>query len=750
MRRPFCVPMHERGDCGPAALATVARHYGLHVSLTRARELVRSDSQGSDLRSLQCGAEDLGFQSCCGRVKLEAIDKIPLPAIAHMGEECDGHFVVVFQISGNGIVIGDPASGLLTLTRTEFLSQWTMHALLLTPAADFKPNKNVRSSLSELVRLAAHEKRTLFIASLLAAALTLSALAVSFSIQVILDRVIPTSNILLLYVVGAGLLLIALARSVGIFVRQYLLAQLGRKMEVDMGLVLMWKILSLPIKCFEKRAPGDLLTRISDITTVRRAAVDSFLCVFLDILCLLSSAAVLIYLNVSLGLLVLSFVPPLALAMWLIAPRLFRRQREVRDRLTDFANHFFETLINVRIVKAFTGEGPVLKRLQDKYTAAQDLILSATVIENALQALSTMLIGFSSMALLVIGTWLAIHDRLLIGELMFYYSVVGFFFSSLDNLSPSAATIQEALVSLERLGEINSLASESNKEQEQIENFRANGDIEFQNVSYSHRAGYPVLRKVSIKIEAGETVAVLGETGAGKSTLAGLISGLYIPEFGDLLFDGVSIRNINKASLRHNIAIVFQDGGLMSGTIDENIRFGSPQASPELVLRAAGVAQAHEFITRLPRAYSCNVGSQGAMLSSGQRQRIAIARAVLRNAPILILDEATSNLDPDTERAVMDGVLGERQHKTTLIITHRLNVALRANRLLIMSGGRIVESGQHRDLMQKGGKYQSMWKEVIKAQSSSEPAVFEHGSVNRSGCAPDEHTFNPQTERVTN
>jgi ABC-type bacteriocin/lantibiotic exporter with double-glycine peptidase domain len=716
--RLSCVLGHSSKDCGPAALATVAQHYGLRIGLLRLHEILNTDLQGTDLQSLREGAEQLEFDASCGKLKPHALDLIPLPAIVHFSTEACGHFVVLHKVSPRVVVIADPARGIVKLPRAEFLQSWSSQILLLRPRSDFRDRYRQRSPLVDLVRTAMTERRLLLASAVLAVLVAISAYATSFFIRTIIDRVVPAKNLSLLQIFGIGMCVIVATRTLFGLLRQYWLARVGMNLSLSLGIEYVRYLVFLPLTFYDRIQTGDLLARFLDAPKVAGAIALPLLSVILDVLLLVACSLFMFEYNISLTLITLCFFPIVLVLTIASIPALKRKERAIYERFSRLSGRFVETVNNIRIVKAYAYEKDAHERIARVYAEVQQAQIDRTLLSNSVGAASSFLTGAASICLLWVGTRFAIDKRLSVGELMFFYSVLGLFLGSIDRLAPSVASIQEAVTGLERLKEVCTIPQENTGCLFKFGVDDSCESIEFRNVSFWYRPNYPALSDVNLSISRGETLAILGETGSGKSTLASLINCLYEAKAGDVFINGRNVRDMDKISLRRRIAMVLQEPGLMSGSIRDNIAFGAPEATIADIREAAVRAMAHEFISALPRGYDYELGSFGNGLSCGQRQRIAIARALLRNPAVLILDEATSNLDPETERVILDRLRLHDRLRVTIVVTHRINMAARAHRIIILENGEIVESGTHEDLLQSGGKYHHMWRAFAPMSSS--------------------------------
>ena len=710
LKRFACVTALNSNDCGPAALASVARHHGMYVGTEAIRILGGTTFQGTDLRRLHEAALALGFAASYGKAKENVLDAIPLPAIAHFNDSVAGHFVVIHDVSDASVTIADPATGVVTLERQQFMARWSQYLLLLAPSPAFQTSSRPPSQFVRLLKLSFKETKIAVLSVLLAVVLVALGYGMSFIVQRTLDQAIPHKDYQYLQVVTIGALAIVMFRFISSTVRQILLAYIGYRLELFLGLTYADRVLSLPVDFFERRSAGDIFSRTNDVNKVATSAVRNILSTIPDAIFLMLSSLVLFWYSPQLAAIVVSFVPVIILVSFAFMRPLLTKQRLVRHYISNWASQFVESLHSIKTIKAFCGETYMYGRIASIYRDLQGATKAASILSDSLGTICLLLTGAASVMLLWAGAHFAFTQELSIGQLMFFYSVTGMFLGAAERIAPSISALQEAMVSSERLEAINSIKPENNREEETKPlSMPVLGKIEFVDVGFSFRSGDPVLHDINLTINPGDWIVILGETGSGKSTLANMILGFYLAQKGNVYIDGISLHDLDKVALRQQISIVFQDAGLMDGTISENIGFPVQDANLDLIQLAAEQAQIHEFILTLPQQYNYNIGPFGSLLSSGQRQRIAIARALMKNSAVLVLDEATSNLDLETEQRVMRAIRQQRVSRTTLVITHRVPTAKDADMIVVLRDGAVVEKGRHDELLAKCGDYYKMW-----------------------------------------
>jgi ATP-binding cassette subfamily B protein len=722
-RRYACVLGSDQTDCGAAALATVALHYGRPLVLQRLRDLTGTDRAGTSLMGLLQAAEKLGFSAKGVKGPYEALPQVPLPAIAHVhNEEGLGHFVVLHRVTQRAVVLADPARGVRALSRDEFCGLWTGSLLLLVPeqnaavAAESAPAGPWRR-LRTLLGFHAPVLAEAFCCALL---MTVLGVATSFFIQHLVDNVLVRHETRLLNALGVGTVLVILFRALFGVLRQYLLAHVGRK--VDLGLIAGYSrhLLGLPLRFFEMRQVGEILSRVNDAGKVREAVSGTTTTAVVDATLVVLLVVVLWLYDWPLALAATAFVPLLVLSVLAHHPAARRRSREAMEQAAQLSAHLVENVSGVDTVKAFgaeraraeEGEARLVRLAQSGFSL-QKLGISAGAAGMAVTAVA-------SLAILWYGGHRVMAGALTIGELMFFHSLLGYLLDPLERLASLNLKIQDALVAVDRLYQVMDLELEPLGAEGQSPFAGVREAVELREVSFRYGCRANVLDQVSLTIPAGRAVAVIGESGSGKSTLLKLLMGFYEPTEGQVLIDGADLRDYALGSLRARVGLVSQEPFIFNGTVRGNIALGRPGATPEEVMEAARAAGLAEFIAALPERFETVIGERGANLSGGQRQRLAIARALLRQPDLLIFDEATSHLDTATERAIQEGLKTALAGKTVVLVAHRLSTVKDANHIYVLHQGRVVEDGTHRQLLAAGGRYASLWR----AQSDAGEAAL--------------------------
>ncbi|TBB69477.1 type I secretion system permease/ATPase [Rhizobium ruizarguesonis] len=528
--------------------------------------------------------------------------------------------------------------------------------------------------------------------------------------QVVVDKVLTHKGYSTLFVLVAGIAIIGLFDVMLQYLRAYALAHTTNRIDVELGQRLFHHLLRLPLDYFETRSAGQTVARVRELETIRTFLTGQGLFSALDVVFTFVFTAVLFSYSWSLTLIVIAAIPIYILIGSVVRPPLREFVKEKFNRGAASQQFLVEAIVGIHTVKSAAVEPVMQAQWEEKLAAYVRTAFDTTLLgiggQNAIQYVSKL----STAALLLFGARAVIEGELSVGSLVAFNMIAGQVTQPILRLSQLWQDFQQVQISVDRLGDI------LNTPMERQPNARLSlpapkGKIDFRNITFRYRPGSPeVLKNISLEIQPGEVIGIVGTSGSGKSTLAKLVQRLYIAEEGQVLLDGMDLSQLDPAWLRSHIGVVLQENLLFNRTIHDNIAFSNPAMQRAQVIAVAKLAGADEFILRLPHGYDTMIEERGANLSGGQRQRIAIARALATAPPILIFDEATSALDYESERVVQTNMHQIAAGRTVIIIAHRLAAVRPCNRIIGMADGRIVEAGSHDDLLKRpGGLYARLW-----------------------------------------
>ena len=703
-RYPF-VEQQSAADCAAACLVMVGRYWGKNLSINRLRDLANISRSGASMRSLSAAAETLGFATRPVKASLDKFAEQSLPAIAHWEGK---HYIVVYEITKKQVIVGDPAIGLRHLTISQFKAGWTGYALLLEPTASLKKTAEANSPFWQLLELVKPHFQVLlevFIASIL---IQIFGLVTPLFTQLLLDRVIVQGSVLTLNTVGFGLLIFGLFRVAINGLRQYLLDHTANRISVALMVGFIKHTFGLPLSFFESRYVGDIVSRVQENQKIQRFLTGEALSIGLDLLTVFIYVGLMFWYSPPMAAMTLAIVPPFVILTFFATPFLRRISREVFTAGTLENSYLIQSLTGISSIRSMAIEQTVRWRWEELLNNLIKKNFSGQVVSNQLQLVSSTIQSLASTGLLWFGAWLVIQNQLTIGQLVAFNMLLGNIIQPFQRLIILWNQLQEVIVATERVNDVLEAQPEEDLEHQPRQYLpRIVGRISFNNVTFRYHpeSEINILENLSFEILPEQTVAVVGRSGSGKTTLSKLILGLYLPTDGRILIDNQDVTSISLHSLRSQIGVVDQDTFLFGGTIRENLTIAHPEASLDEMITAAELAGADEFIKRMPMGYETQIGEGGGMLSGGQRQRLAIARALLGNPRLLILDEATSHLDAESERIIQNNLKKILQGRTSIIIAHRLSTVRHADMILVLDRGVLVESGTHEELIQKKGHY---------------------------------------------
>ena len=657
-----------------------------------------------------CGqlAASLGLHVMAARVPSVAGTRLQVPSMLPW----QGGFALVVASNEQGLKLASPKQGMVTLNPNELAEQFPEGIELLlmersnaTPDQKFGPGwfwpalKRYRGVLTQV--LAASFVVQLF------------TLANPLLIQVIIDKVISQRSLDTLQVLGIALVVVTILEGVLGSLKTFLFAETTNRIDQRLGAEVIDHLLRLPLGYFDRRPVGELGTRVAELEKIRNFLTGQALTTILDAAFSVIYIAVMVIYSWLLTLIALS-VLPIQIGLTILGAPLFRRQfRAAAEENAKTQSHLVEVLTGIQTVKAQNVEMVSRWRWQEFYSQYIARTFEKTITGTALNQTSQVLQKISQLMVRWIGASMVLSGDLTLGQLIAFRIISGYVTQPLLRLSTIWQNIQELRVSFERLADVIDTPEESDEvDKSKVMLPPLLGEVRFDNLSFRFRPGQPeVLKDVNLEIPSGTFVGIVGQSGSGKSTLMKLLPRLYEPGEGRILIDGYDINKVELYSLRRQIGIVPQDPLLFSGTVSENIALTNPEASSEEIVRAARLVNAHDFIMELPSGYSTSVGERGAALSGGQRQRVAIARTLLSNPKLLVMDEATSALDYETERKVCDNLLENLNDRTVFFITHRLSTIRRADMIVMLHQGAVVEVGTHDELMNHRGRYYALYRQ---------------------------------------
>ena len=759
------VRQHDTTDCAAACLAMVCLHYKKEVTITRLRDMMGTDLKGTNLVGLQKAANELGFTTAAVRVDRENfLSDFSLPCIAQViTDQGLAHFVVVFKKTTikddaerrkhmlkeaesvkedekNGkkhkckdyVVIGDPASELKKISLDEFYKNFTGVLLLMNPTSEFKGGKIEKGGMfKRYVDLLLPQKKLFAYAILSSLIVTILGIASSMFNKILMDEVLPYGLDNLLVTLILVFSMVSITNTLVGFVRQWVLIHLSIKIDIPLMLGYFGHIFRLPMKFFATRKTGDITTRYSDANTIKSIFTSIALSLVMDISMAIITGIILFRMNAMLFSISL-FMALVSILLVLIYKQPYKKiNEETMVQSAALNSQMIESLRGIETIKCNACEDRELEALEREYIKSLKISLRSSKISTGQSLISSVITTVLSMVTTYVGITQVLNGQLTLGGYMAYSTLAGYFTSPVSDLIGMQMSIQEASISMKRLTEIMDYESEQDDTREYTEMESMEGDIEFKDVTFRYGNRTPALNHISFTIPQGKKVALVGSSGSGKSTITKLLLKYYEPESGTISVDGVDLDEYSNASVRRCISYVPQNVELFSKTIFENIRISRPEATLDQVREAAKKADAHEFIRKLPLQYNTYLEEAGNGLSGGEKQRIALARAFLKDSSLYIFDESTSSLDFGTENTIFDIIYNQLADRSMLIVAHRLSTIRDCDLILVMDHGEIVERGTHDELLAKQGKYYELWnlQQGIFRRKKEEPAPVAPAAV---------------------
>jgi len=692
-------------DCGPAALGMVCRHFGRNVSLSRIRRLCFTSTDGTSLKAICSAATELGLAARALKVTPRNLPDLPLPAIVHWE---GNHWVVLYDVSDKHVRIVDPASGPRRLTRQEFEQRWTGYAALFDYTDKFAEAPESTQRYAWLKPFFSGY-RTLFLqVFMLAGIVTLLQLLFPIFTQMVVDKVIVENDLALLNVIVLGMIVSLLFMVTTNLAQQYLLSFVAVRIDASILDYLTRKLLALPLSYFNNRRTGDIQRRLEGARQVRQFAVQQGIGGGLSILAGTGAITLMAIYSVKLASVFLVTVPFYAGLMVFSVKFLRPLFADIEESWGRYSSHQIDAIKGIDAVKASSAEQTFRDAMLNEFLRVSHKMFRSSFVlmsyENLVQVVGMM----ATTLFLWVGARMVLSGEITVGVFVAFASLSAMAFGAVLRTLGIWDEFQLASVMLGRLDDIFDQEPEQGHDRSQLVPVPSlEGRIEVRDLGFQYGGpeSPPILSGINLDIQPGRMVAIVGRSGCGKTTLVKLLAGLIEPTNGTIHYDGVDMRTLNHRDLRKQIGLVLQENHMFDETILRNIAFGDAEPDFDRVLWAAQLANAHDFIMRLPNGYETRIGETGLALSGGQRQRISIARAVYNDPPVLIFDEATSALDSESERAIQQNMARLMTGRSSIVIAHRLSTIRDAHQIVVLEKGSVVETGNHDELMAHRGLY---------------------------------------------
>ena len=704
------VKQHSEEDCGAACLAAISKYYGRNFTLSRIREAVGTGQFGTTLLGLKRGAEILGFNARPVKTSPEFLNRIkeaPLPAIIHWK---GNHWVVLYGNKGQKCLVADPAVGIRYLSKKEIAegcTDWLM--LLLEPDVKFFAQEDEK--LGGFWRFF---RRVWIYRAILAQALPLNlmlgllSLASPFLMQILTDDVLVRGDTKLLTTVAIAVIVMNfISRSLS-FVQSNLIAHFAQRLQLGLVLEFGRQILRLPLSYYEARRSGEIVSRLQDIDQINQLVAQVVVGLPSQFFIALISFGFMVFYSWKLTVVAVFIAIVMSLSTVVFQPTLQQKTRELLVQEAETQGVLVETFKGALTLKTTTSGLQFWEELQSRFGRLANITYRTIHIGIINNTFSGLVSGVGGVILLWFGGNLVINpaENLSIGQLFAFNSMNGNFLGLFATLISFVEEFTRAKTATQRLTEVIDATSENEGDEiKPYAKIAGDDDIICKNINFHYAGRLDLVDDFSLIIPGGKNVALIGKSGCGKSTLAKLIAGLYPLQSGNIRIGLYNLQDLSLECLRKQVVLVPQEPHFWSRSIIENFRLVAPEVTFEEIVRACQVAEADEFISKLPNTYQTVLGEFGANISGGQRQRLAIARAIVTNPPILILDESTGGLDPVSEAQVLDKLFKHRQGKTTILITHRPKVVNRADWIVLLDQGKLKTQGSLNELRSQSGEH---------------------------------------------
>ncbi|UXP32026.1 peptidase domain-containing ABC transporter [Reichenbachiella agarivorans] len=710
MKKDALVKQRDITDCGAACLASIAAHYDLKLPVSKIRQIAGTDKKGTNALGMVEAAEKLGFSAKGAKGGADALDKIPVPTIAHVVvKEVLHHYVVIYKVTKDTVMVMDPGTGKMeTYSKDEFIKIWSGVLILMMPNESFQ-SANTKVSVGCRFWFLIRPHRSIIIQSIVGAAVfTLIGLTTAIYVQKIVDHVLPSQNQNLLNLLGVAMLCLLAVQIVINSLKSLFVLKTGQQIDVKLILGYYKHLLTLPQRFFDTMRTGEIISRINDAVKIRAFINEIAIDVIINLFVIAFSFVLMFTYYWKLAVVMLLVIPVYLLIYWMTNRFNKKVERKVMEHSAELESQLVESVNSAKTIKMFgmrfhanlKTEIRFVNLLGSVYQSGKNAIFST----NASLTVSRLF----TIILLWVGAGFVMDQHISPGELMSFYAIIGYFTGPVSSLIGANRSYQNAMIAADRLFEIMDLETDSNKDKLEILPSEV-GDIRFEKVNFRYGTRKTVFENLDLLIPKGKLMLILGESGSGKSTIASLLKRLYKIDSGQILIGNYEINAIHEDSLNALVGIVPQEIDLFAGTVIENIALGEFQPDTQRIVQLAHELGVLDFINELQGGFSAYLGENGTNLSIGQRQRLAILRTLYADPEVVIFDEATSALDKKSEAFVLKTMLRLRdQGKIVISISHRLNAVTMADQIVLLESGRVIANGSHEELLRSNQPYQQL------------------------------------------
>jgi len=711
-RKKHYRPQMDQMDCGVASLAMVFGYFGSYYSIASLRELAKTTTNGTTALGLVKVAEELGFETQAIQADMSLFDlpDLTFPFIVHVLKEGELlHYYVVTGRDKENIYIADPDPGirLTKLSRERFEKEWTGTSIFMAPSPNYKPHQEKRQGLTSFLPILINQKGLIINIILATFLVTLINIVGSYYLQSIIDTYVPNQASSTLSIISICLVIVYALQQILSFAQDYLLIVLGQRLSIDIILSYIKHAFHLPISFFATRRTGEIVSRFTDANSIIDVLASAVISIFLDISTVLIISIILFLQNSNLFFICLLGLPIYAVIIFAFMKPFEKMNRDTMEANATLSSSVIEDINGIETIKSLASEKICYQKIDREFVDYLKRSFTYSRAESQQKALKKLAQLSLNVCVLWIGANFVMDGKMSLGQLITYNTLLYYFTNPLENIINLQSKLQTAQVANSRLNEVYLVKSEF-EEQKMLEDLSTiQGDMTFKGIHYKYDYGQDILSDINLTIKQGSKIALVGVSGSGKSTLAKMMVNFYDPSQGEIRLGDMNLNHIDKKSLRQHINYLPQQPYVFNGTILENLLLGAKEGTTrEDILRAVELAEIREDIERMPLNYQTELTSDGTGISGGQRQRIALARALLTDASILILDEATSSLDILTEKRIMENLMS--LDKTLIFIAHRLTIAERVDKVVVLNQGKIVEEGKHTELITQDGFYANL------------------------------------------